>query len=173
MASTVVQTSTGRSAPKRKAFADACSGIQSALTEQETHENVDTKYEEGFSVARTDIVEENDTLPDENVDDLVSVDDGEKDDVSFGDENSPLGKENIKEESGCANIPPEPKGNADTMEKPKKTLVRPKKNAKIWTLCRRASFGSVRFMFHLPVYWCMVPKHYCWKDPKSSDSAKC
>jgi len=133
----VVQTSTGRSAQKRKAFADACSGIQSALTEQEKHENVDTFFEdsdeeESLSVAGTAIVQENDTLPDENVDDLVSVDDGEKDDVSFGDENSSLGKENAKEESGCANIPPEPKGNADTntMEKPKKTRVRPKKNAK-------------------------------------------
>ena len=135
IASTVVHTSTGRSAQKRKAFADACSGIQSALTEQEKHENVDTFFdedsddEEGLSIAGTGIAQEKDTLPDENVDDLVSVDDGEKDDVSFGDENSPLGKENIKEESGCANIPPEPKGNADTMEKPKKTLVRPKKNA--------------------------------------------
>ena len=36
---------TRRLAPKRKAFEDACSGIQSALTEQDKHEKVDTSFD--------------------------------------------------------------------------------------------------------------------------------
>jgi len=119
------------SAPKRKAFANACSGIQSSLTEQEKHENVDTYFDgdsdEESVGGRVGIAQEKLVHPAGKGCGIVSSGDHGKndDDASFGDENTPLGKENIREEmNGCVS-----ENALDSLEK-QKTRGWPQKRSK-------------------------------------------
>jgi len=132
------------SAPKRKAFANACSGIQSSLTEQEKHENVDTYFDEdsdeesvggGVGIAQEKLIHS----AGKGCGIVSSGDRGKNNyDVSFGDENTPLGKKDTKEEmNGCVS-----ENILGSLDK-QKTPGRPQKRSKKFACITSSQFMSI------------------------------
>eukprot|EP00571_Detonula_confervacea_P010212 CAMPEP_0172306826 /NCGR_PEP_ID=MMETSP1058-20130122/7809_1 /TAXON_ID=83371 /ORGANISM="Detonula confervacea, Strain CCMP 353" /LENGTH=1185 /DNA_ID=CAMNT_0013018827 /DNA_START=104 /DNA_END=3661 /DNA_ORIENTATION=+ len=121
-----VDSSSFRLAPKRKAFANACNGIQSALSEQEKHENADTFSDEDSDDEFLSVAKEATRDDAEIVHNFVSFDGKEEGmvDVTYNEEIVPLRKGIVMEEIDCGGCPPKNK------EKIPKKRGRPRKHAK-------------------------------------------